>query len=289
VKPQTSNDIRQVSINGIKLAFLERPGERGPIICLPHLTGHKGSFINLAERLSPTYRVIALDLRGRGDSDKPEGGYGFAYHARDVLAFAEARQIETFTLIGHSFGATTATYIGSIAPQRVEAVVLLDGGADPKEDALRAMYPTIRRLGKVFASLDEYLAAMRPQPFYQPWSTALERYFVDDAETSPDGLVRSKSSAAAIERDLDQHFMYSMCQHFPALRCPTLFIRPMLGLMGDKGHVFSEAEATAIVKHIPRGRRADVPGVNHYTMLIHDEPPVVEPIHKFLEEVYALA
>ena len=289
MKPQTSNDSRQVVINGIKLAFLEWPGERGPIICLPHLTGHKGSFINLAKRLSPTYRVIALDLRGRGDSDKPEDGYGFAYHTRDILAFAEARKIDQFTLIGHSFGATAATYLASIASKRVAAVALLDGGADPKEETLRSMYPTIQRLSRVHPSLNDYLAAMQALSFHQPWSAALEQYFAEDVDTLPDGSVRSKSSAAAIERDLDQHFMYSMCLHFPALRCPALFIRPMLGLTGDKGHVFSEAEATAIVRHIPRGRRADAPEANHYTMLIHDEPPVVEPIKNFLAEVYSVA
>lgn len=276
---------RYVRVNGLRLAYREWPGERGPLICLPHLTGHKGSFNRLAERLAPEYRVLTLDLRGRGDSAKPAEGYGFAYHARDVLAFADALNIETFTLIGHSFGATAAVYLASIRPDRVQAIVMLDGGADPKDAALRAMYPTIQRLGQAYPSLADYLAAQRAAPYFQPWSAALEAYFIEDAEMRPDGHVWSKSSAEAIAHDMDLHFLYCMCLHFTNLHCPALFVRPALGLLGEKGHVFSESEAAAIVRNIPSCRRVDVPGVNHYTMLIHDEPPVIEPMKAFLDEV----
>jgi pimeloyl-ACP methyl ester carboxylesterase len=274
-----------IRVNGLTLAYREWPGERGPLICLPHLTGHKGSYNWLAERLAPEYRVLALDLRGRGDSDKPAEGYGFAYHARDVLAFADALGLETFTLIGHSFGATAAVYLASIRPDRVQAIVMLDGGADPKDSALKAMYPTIHRLGQAYPSLAAYLAAQQAAPYFQPWSAALEAYFIEDAETRPDGQVWSKSSAEAIAHDMDLHFLYCMCLHFTNLCSPALFVRPALGLLGAKGHVFSEAEAAAIVRNIPNCRRVDVPGVNHYTMLIHDDPPVAGPILEFLQDV----
>jgi pimeloyl-ACP methyl ester carboxylesterase len=274
-----------IHVNGLRLAYREWPGERGPLICLPHLTGHKGSFNQLAQRLAPEYRVLALDLRGRGDSDKPAEGYGFAYHARDVLAFADALDLETFTLIGHSFGATTAVYLTSVRPERVQAIVMLDGGADPKELALKAMYPTIHRLGHAYPSLADYLAAQRAAPYFRPWSASLEAYFTEDAEARPDGAVWSKSSAEAIAHDMDLHFLYCLCLHFPNMHRPALFVRPALGLLGEKSHVFSELEAAAIVRNIPNCRRVDVPEVNHYTMLIHDDPPVVEPVREFLDEV----
>lgn len=272
-------------IHGYQMAFAEWPGAKGPLLCVPQLTGHKGSFTALAQQLAPEYRVIAVDLRGRGDSDKPLENYGFAYHARDLLALADALALDQFVLVGHSFGATTATYLASIQPKRVKAVVLMDGGADPHEGTLKAMYPTIQRLGRTYASLDAYLTAMRAIPFFQPWNTALEAYFREDVVVQPDGTVQAKAAAAAIERDLDIHFYYCMCLHFPHLHCPTLFMRPLRGLAGDKGHVFSEAEASAVVRHIRHCRRADLPNVNHYTLLLHPEPPVAPPIREFLAEV----
>ena len=277
---------RFLNVNGIRLAYTEWPGRAGapPLICLPHLTGHKGSFASLAARLAPDYRVFALDLRGRGESDRPEDGYGFAYHARDILAFADGLGLLGFTLVGHSFGATAGVYLASIQPRRVHAIVLMDGGADPSLETLRAMYATIHQLSQHYANPQAYLAAMRAIPFYQPWSRTLEQYFGDDVRRLSDGTVCALASAAAVERDLDLHFDYCMCLHFPALRCPVLFLRPELGLRGDRGHVFSEPEVRAIINNIPRCTRVDVPGVNHYTMLLHDDPPVVPAIREFLDQ-----
>lgn len=274
-----------VTLPHLRLAYREWQGERGPLLCLPHLSGHKGSFVHLAQALAPTYRVIALDLRGRGDSDKPAEGCGFAYHARDISQFADALGIDSFGLIGHSFGATTATYLASIMPTRVRALVLLDGGADPKQAMLKSMYETIRRLGRSYPSMDDYLHAMRALAMFQPWSDALAEYVREDVQTRADGSVINKSSPECIERDLDMHFYYSMCCHFPNVQCSTLFIRPTCGLVGDRGHVFTDAEAAAIVRHIPHGQRVDVADANHYTMLINAHPPIVEPIRDFLDSV----
>jgi pimeloyl-ACP methyl ester carboxylesterase len=284
--PITEKKHRQ-NVGGVTLAYSEWAGDaQAPaVLCLPHLTGHKGSFRQLGQALAPSFRVLALDLRGRGDSDQPPEGYGFAYHARDILTLADALGLERFTLVGHSFGATTAAYLASIRPGRVLAAVLIDGGADPKDETLRAMYPTIRRLGQVYPSVEAYLDAMRAVPFFEPWNPALEAYFREDATPAPGGGVTSKSSAAAIERDLDQHFLYSMCLHFPALQCPTLFLRPEVGLLGQRGHVFTEREAAAVTAHIRRCRWLNLPGVNHYTILLSDPTPVIEPIRAYLTEV----
>lgn len=276
---------KHVTVNGISLAYQDWPGERGPIICLPNITGHKGSFAALAQGLSPRYRLLSLDMRGRGDSGKPKDGYGFAYHARDVIAFADALEFETFSLIGHSFGATASVYIASIQPARVRTVILMDGGADPKAETLQLMYQTVRKLGKVYPSMDEYMGVQRSTTYYKPWTPTLERYLQEDVEILPNGSVRSKSSVEALERDLDLHFYYSMCLHFPNLRCPTMFLRPQQGLLGTTGHVYSDAEASNIVRHIPNCRRANVHGGNHYTMLLQDNPPVVPFIEEFLDQV----
>lgn len=280
----SSPKTRHVSVNGISLAYYDWPGERGPLICLPNITGHKGSFTPLAQKLSPQYRVLALDMRGRCESSKPKDGYGFAYHAKDLFAFADALGLEQFSLIGHSFGATASVYSATIRPTRLRTVILMDGGADPKTETLQMMYQTISRLGKVYSSMDDYMSAQRTTSYYRPWTVALERYLQEDVEVFANGSVRSKSSVEALERDLDIHFMYSMCLHFPNLRCPVMFLRPQQGLLGNSGHVYTDAEASNIVRNIPNCRRADVQGGNHYTMLIQDNPPVFPFIDEFLNQ-----
>lgn len=278
---------RMLTVKGVRLAAREWAANPGApaVLCLPHLTGHKGSFAGLAAALSPRYRVIALDLRGRGDSDRPADGYGFAGHAQDIEAAADTLGLDRFAVVGHSFGATTAVYFASIRPDRVSALALLDGGADPKEETLQAMFATVRRLGQVYPSLDAYLAAVQTLPFHQPWNDLLDDYFREDVLTGPGGSVTPKASAAAVERDLGLHFFYSMCLHFPHLRCPVLFLRPEHGLRGERGHVFSDSEAAAITRHIPHCRSARIRGVNHYTLLLHPHSDAFSEVLSFLDEV----
>ncbi len=282
MKPTVST----VQVNDISLSYKMWPGAKGPLICLSSLIGHKGSFDSLASRLAPEYRLFALDLRGRGDSDKPSEGYGFSYHTRDILAFADALDLESFTIIGHSFGATVGVYLASIRPQQVHSLVLIDGGADPKEEVLEAMRPAIDRLSTVYGSLEAYLEEMRAIPYFQPWNNTLEEYLRSDMVALPEGGFRSKSSSAAIERDLDVHFFYSMCVHFPTLQCPTLYIRPQAGLLGNEAHVMDEREASAFVAWIPNCWRVDLPDVNHFTMLLNDDPLVEPPVRAFLSTIY---
>lgn len=284
---KASPEIRRAVVNGISLAYYDWPGERGPLLCIPHITGHKGTFAALAAGLSSKYRILSLDLRGRCDSGKPAEGYGFAYHARDIIAFADALGIKEFSLVGHSFGATTSVYTASLQPGRVKSLILMDGGADPKAETLRSMYPTIQRLNKVWGSMDEYIEKQRSVPWHKPWTMALENSLREEMEALKDGSVRAKSSAAAIERDLDMHFWENVWFHLSSIQCPTLFLRPSQGLAGESGHVYSVVEAMTLVKQIRNCRYEKVDGGNHYTFLMQDNPPIVPYIEKFLKDVLA--
>src|SRR5947209_15894469 len=79
-------------------------------LCVPGLSANMVSFDFLGERLgSDALQVVALDLRGRGKSDvTPPGSYGWASHARDLFAIADALGAARFSIIGHSMGAMVA-------------------------------------------------------------------------------------------------------------------------------------------------------------------------------------
>jgi pimeloyl-ACP methyl ester carboxylesterase len=67
-----------------------------------------------------------LDLRGHGDSSKPETGYRWSDYAADVVAFIEEQDFERVTLVGHSLGALTALLAAAQLPERIESLVLED-------------------------------------------------------------------------------------------------------------------------------------------------------------------
>ncbi len=79
--------------------------------------------------LIPTrYRAIAPDLRGFGDSEKPETGYTIPELAADVVALLDALGIERATVVGHSFGSFVARRVAEASPGRVSRLVLIGSG-----------------------------------------------------------------------------------------------------------------------------------------------------------------
>ena len=97
--------------------------ERAPaLVCLHGVTSHGRHFARLAERLADRFRVVALDLRGHGDSTW-EPPWHLEQHVADVL---EAAPAERCAWLGHSFGGRVAYETAVAAPDRVERLVLLD-------------------------------------------------------------------------------------------------------------------------------------------------------------------
>ena len=77
-------------------------------------------------RLAQRHRVVALDLKGFGWTDRPEGDYSPAAQARLVLALLDERGIDRFALVGHSWGASVALAVALAAPERVTRLALYD-------------------------------------------------------------------------------------------------------------------------------------------------------------------
>ena len=93
-----------------------------PLVCLHGVTGQGRHFRKFAERLVERFHVVALDLRGHGDSTW-EPPWNLEQHVADVLAAAPDGGC---AWLGHSFGGRIAYEVAAAAPDRVERLVLLD-------------------------------------------------------------------------------------------------------------------------------------------------------------------
>ncbi len=101
-------------------------GQGEPVICLHGLGATKASFLPTVAALADEYRVIAADLPGFGESDKPIAApYNARYFAGAVLALMDALGIESAHLVGNSMGGRIAIETGLRAPDRAKRVVLL--------------------------------------------------------------------------------------------------------------------------------------------------------------------
>ena len=78
------------------------------------------------ERLADQFMVVAPDLRGFGDSDRPDGDFGPPDHARDMVALMDAMNIQTFGVIGHDVGGAVIQVLARLAPKRLEGLFLFN-------------------------------------------------------------------------------------------------------------------------------------------------------------------
>jgi pimeloyl-ACP methyl ester carboxylesterase len=101
-------------------------GTGDPVICVHGLGATKASFLPTMNALADSYRVVALDLPGFGESDKPIGApYNAAWFAKTVLSLLDELELERAHLIGNSMGGRVAIEAGMIGPDRVEKLALL--------------------------------------------------------------------------------------------------------------------------------------------------------------------
>jgi pimeloyl-ACP methyl ester carboxylesterase len=111
-----------ISANGVRLHYLEWPAVAAPLLII-HGNGHSGGlYAPLAARLSRSFRVLTLDLRGHGLSARP-GSYTWADFRNDVTAFIDALGLQDLLLVAHSRGAGVALLAAAARPQAVRGVV----------------------------------------------------------------------------------------------------------------------------------------------------------------------
>ena len=101
-------------------------GQGSPLLAVHGLGATKGSFLPTLASLADRYRVIAMDLPGFGDSDKPLGAsYDPRFFGRAVVDLMDALGLDSVHLVGNSLGGRVALEVGLREPERVDRLVLL--------------------------------------------------------------------------------------------------------------------------------------------------------------------
>ena len=119
-----------IKVNGVKLHYLDW-GEAGDVLLmLTGLGSNAHVFDDFALKLTDRFRVIAIDRRGYGESDKPATGYDIDTRIEDIRQFLDALKIKKVSIAGHSGGGDEMTLFASLYPKRVNKLVYLDAAYD---------------------------------------------------------------------------------------------------------------------------------------------------------------
>ena len=115
------------TVNGVRLHYVES-GSGQPLICLPGWPQTWFSYHPIAAQLAQHYRVIIVDIRGMGSSDKPEAGYDKKTMAQDIYALMQHLGLPKAALLGHDIGGMVAASFAFNYPEATEKLILADGG-----------------------------------------------------------------------------------------------------------------------------------------------------------------
>ena len=275
--------MQRVTVDSITLATHEWGG-RGPAVVAIHgLTSNHTVWYPMAAALGGSHRLIAYDLRGRGDSDKPPTGYSLGQHAADLLALLDRLRVDRAIVMGHSLGAHIGVRFATLHPERVAKLVLFDGGLDVRAEILDSLAPAIGRLGVEFPSLEKFLGMLKSLPMFEGrWNDDLARHYTYDVEPGPNGGVRSKVARHAIEEEVANLQRTRLWVWHHQVQAPTLLFRAPDGLLRADDCLMTQEEAEAMARAIPTCRLVVVPNTNHYTVVLGGHPMVRHELAAFL-------
>lgn len=279
--------MRKVKGDGIALQLAVWEGRGNHVLCVHGLTANCRCWDVTAASLAPENNILAIDLRGRGLSDKPSTGYSLQHHIQDIFCLLDDLKQERIVLMGHSLGAFISLAFAANYPERTEKIILMDGGGqltqDQWDNVTLAIKPSLDRLGQVFPSFDAYVANMKLAPFLQPWSQALENYFQYESE-AVEGGVRSRINPANIQEEVQNIQQEVPSEYYSKVTCPVLILRATDGILSKDDLVLPESSVDRMVSEIPDVRRVDINGTNHFSILLQPNEMRDKAIRNFLKE-----
>ena len=268
----------------IQLAIWEGKGKQ--ILCAHGITANSRFWDCLASTLSPQHKVIAMDLRGRGLSDKPSTGYSVENHCKDILALIKDQGLNRPVLMGHSLGAFISLVLAAQNPKKIDRLILVDGGGKLSEVQMAKVFsgikPSLDRLGQVFPSFDAYLSLMKQAPFLQPWNAYMEAYFRYEVE-NVEGGVRSRVHPEHINEEARNLQNTNSKEFYKEVKVPTLILRATKGMLAEDDLLLPEDVVERMVREIPNAKRVDIEGANHYSILFQPNKKRDQAILEFLK------
>jgi len=111
---------------GIKLVYDSKGKGRPAFVFVHGWTCNRSFFAPQAKHFARKHRVVSLDLRGHGESDKPAGAYPIAAYVEDIAFLIGELRLGKVVAVGHSMGGITVLELGASHPDKVAAVVMVD-------------------------------------------------------------------------------------------------------------------------------------------------------------------
>jgi pimeloyl-ACP methyl ester carboxylesterase len=240
--------------DGVHLAGLDYGGDGPSVLLLHGLAGYAGEWAETAGWLTESCRVIALDARGHGSSERLPRNVSPEAHVADAAFAVERLALGAVAVVGQSLGGRTALLLAARRPDLVRGLVVADAGpaggdeADVVEVELAELEKSLRRWPVPFASRDEAMEFFGgPSLNAEAWAGGLEHR---------DGGWWPRFEIDVMVQTLREAVSRSHWDEWQRISCPSLVVRA-----GD-GSV-SRGDAQAMAARGRHARLVELAGAKH--------------------------
>jgi pimeloyl-ACP methyl ester carboxylesterase len=268
--------------DGLRLHYRDYAGasDKPPILCLHGLTRNARDFTEFAERYSPRFRVVALDFRGRADSDYDPipARYNPLTYAGDVVELLDQLGIAEAIFVGTSLGGLVTMIVAATAPQRIAAAIINDVGPDVDPGGVGRILTYVGNDVR-FKSWDEAADAIAAN-----YGGNFERFGHADWLAMAKRNCREENGEIRFDYDMAIAEPFKAAGPAPEVDLWPLFValaaKPLLVIRGAKSDLLTAETAQKMQAVAPRMKLTIVPGVGHAPEL--NEPEATAAIDEFL-------
>ena len=263
VQPQD----KTVTANGLTLHYLDWGTVGRTVMVLLHgLRGHAHSWDDFSSAMCQDYHVLALDQRGRGDSDwAKDGDYTTAAYVADLDGFCEALKLDSFILVGHSMGGRNSMAFAARYPEKVRKLILADVGPALDPRGVKRISQEIINVPEEFDSFEAVVEYMGKQNKFASEGVLRRRLQYATKELT-NGKVGWRYDLL-IREQRRQGTTPPLDDMWPVVRnitCPTIIAR------GMDSDVLSPEIAARALEAIPNSQLVEIPRAGH--MVFEDNP-----------------
>jgi pimeloyl-ACP methyl ester carboxylesterase len=273
------------SADGLRLHFRDYPGDpdRAAVLCIPGLTRNARDFEGVARRLAGRRRVIAIDLRGRGESDRAIDPLTYVppVYLQDVGALIAEQCVGPVVLLGTSLGGLIAMLLSLTARPTLAGILLNDVGPEIDTGGLARIVANVGRAER-FANWDEaahHIAANH--------RTAFPDYTHADWLLWARRMCREERGAIVFDYDPAIAEPFKLPPPEPAFDLwpafETLYGLPALLVRGERSDILTAETASEMVRRVPTMELLTLPRIGHVPTL--EEPEAALAIDRLLDKI----